>query len=175
MQNNILFLLLAILTITGFVMSQNSASNADTTEARPGTEHLTPQQKYVTLQNGTEPPFRNEYWDHKEQGIYVDVINGEALFSSTEKFDSGSGWPAFTGPIQKEDVAEKADTSHGMLRSEVRSQNSDAHLGHVFDHPDLEGDDRWYCINSASLRFVHKDEMAKEGYEEYLYLFDESN
>src|SRR6187200_160531 len=130
-------------------------------------QRLTPEQYAVTQQCGIEPPFRNEFWDNHEAGLYVDVVSGEPLFASTDKFDSGSGWPSFTRPIAP-NVAEKEDISHGMRRIEVRSRHGDSHLGHVFpDGPREEGGLR-YCINSASLRFIHRDDMEAEGYGEYL-------
>lgn len=133
-------------------------------------EKLTPIQFYVTQENGTEPPFQNEFDNHFEKGIYVDVVSGEALFSSEDKFDSGCGWPSFSKPIHK--VNEKRDLSHGMIRTEVRSIEGDSHLGHVFnDGPKALGGLR-YCINSASLRFIPYRELEKEGYGDYLELFD---
>ena len=123
----------------------------------------------VTQNNGTEPPYRNEYWNHFEEGIYVDIISGEALFSSYDKFDSHCGWPSFSKPITK--LKSKPDKSHGMLRTEVRSFIADSHLGHVFDDgPEALGGLR-YCINSASLRFIPKEKLVSEGYGEYLTLF----
>lgn len=134
---------------------------------------LTDMQYAVTQRNATEPAFRNEYWDEHREGIYVDVTTGEPLFVSTDKFDSGCGWPSFSKPIAKDRIEEKTDTSHGMLRTEVRSRNGDAHLGHVFtDGPRDRGGLR-YCINSASLRFIPKDSMQKEGYGKYLPLLDQ--
>lgn len=135
-------------------------------------EKLTPIQYAVACEGGTEPPFRNAYWDNKEPGIYVDIISGEPLFSSTTKFDSGTGWPSFTAPIKDEEIVEVRDTSHGMIRMEVRSKTGDAHLGHVF--PDGPGENGLrYCINSASLRFIPVKDLEKEGYGEYAKLFTE--
>lgn len=131
---------------------------------------LSPEQYAVTRKNATEPPFRNEYWDEKRAGIYVDITTGEPLFVSTDKFDSGCGWPSFSRPIDKKLIEEKLDTSHGMVRMEVRSKTGDAHLGHVFtDGPKDKGGLR-YCINSASLRFIPKEKMEAEGYGAYLPL-----
>ena len=131
---------------------------------------LTPEQFAVTQQCGTEPAFRNAYWDNKKSGIYVDVVSGEPLFSSLDKFDSGSGWPSFTRPIQSNEVVEKRDLSHGMLRTEVRSKGADSHLGHVFEDGPGPGGLR-YCINSASLRFIPVEKMQAEGYGAYLEPF----
>lgn len=133
-------------------------------------EELTDEQYFVTQQNGTERAFTGEYWDKFDPGIYVDVTTGEPLFVSTDKFHSGCGWPSFSKPIEKDVVEERVDKSHGMSRIEVRSSAGDAHLGHVFpDGPEDKGGLR-YCINSASLRFVPKDKMAEEGYENFLDL-----
>ncbi|MCU0627427.1 MAG: peptide-methionine (R)-S-oxide reductase MsrB, partial [Gemmatimonadaceae bacterium] len=126
--------------------------------------------RHVTQQCGTEPPFRNAFWNHKEPGLYVDIVSGEPLFASVHKFDSGTGWPSFTRPIA-DNVTEHRDTSHGMVRIEVRSKHGDSHLGHVFpDGPRTEGGLR-YCINSASLRFVPADRLDAEGYGAYAGLF----
>ena len=132
-------------------------------------EKLTPIQFHVTQENGTEPPFRNEFHDFKGKGIYVDIVSGEPLFSSQDKYDSGCGWPSFTKPITM--IIEKRDLSHGMMRIEVRSKEADSHLGHVFtDGPKDKGGLR-YCINSASLRFIPLENLIEEGYESYLALF----
>jgi peptide-methionine (R)-S-oxide reductase len=133
---------------------------------------LTPEQYRVTQQNGTEPAFANEYWDHKEPGLYVDVVSGEPLFASTQKYDSHCGWPSFTAPVEPGHVVENADFSHGMLRTEVRSSDADSHLGHVFDDGPREAGGLRYCINSAALRFIPLDDLEREGYGAYLELFD---
>jgi methionine-R-sulfoxide reductase len=135
-------------------------------------QKLTPEQYRVTQLCGTEPPFQNEYWDNHRAGIYVDVVSGEPLFSSLDKFDSGSGWPSFTKPIDKSHLHEKTDTSHGMERNEVRSNKSDSHLGHVFDDGPTDKGGMRYCINSAALRFVPVEKLKEEGYGEFLPLFE---
>ena len=129
---------------------------------------LTPEQYRVTQLSGTERPGSGEYLDNRQPGIYVDVVSGEPLFASSDKFESGCGWPSFTKPIEPANVDEVSDSSHGMTRTEVRSRHGDSHLGHVFpDGPADRGGLR-YCINSASLRFVHRDDMAAQGYADYL-------
>jgi len=133
---------------------------------------LSPEQYRVTRENGTERAFANEYWDNKEPGIYVDVVSGEPLFASVNKFESRSGWPSFTRPIEGATVIEKFDESHGMRRTEVRSGHGDSHLGHLFpDGPAAEGGTR-YCINSASLRFIHLNDLEARGYGQYRRLFE---
>lgn len=130
--------------------------------------NLTDEEYRITQENGTEAPFSNEYDNQFEKGIYVDITTGEPLFVSTDKFNSGCGWPAFSKPIDRKAIKEKIDKSHGMVRTEVRSSTGDAHLGHVFtDGPEDMGGLR-YCINSAALKFIPKDKMKEEGYEEYL-------
>jgi peptide-methionine (R)-S-oxide reductase len=136
---------------------------------------LTPEQYRVTQKKGTEPAFRNEYWDNKEPGIYVDVVSGEPLFASVNKYDSRSGWPSFTVPIEPGNVVKKRDFGLGMIRTEVRSVHGDSHLGHVFrDGPPDQGGLR-YCINSAALRFIPLDELENEGYGAYRTLFEQTD
>ena len=154
---------------TGKPLSEKKFQKQDDTTLR---SKLTAEQYAVTQENATERAFKNEYWNEKREGIYVDITTGEPLFISTDKFDSGCGWPSFSKPIDKDLVMENTDNSHGMKRIEVRSKTGDAHLGHVFnDGPTDKGGLR-YCINSASLRFIPKAKMKEEGYGDYMYLLE---
>lgn len=134
-------------------------------------EKLTPQQFAVTQNDATEPAFTGEFWDNHDDGIYVDIVSGEPLFSSTDKFDSGSGWPSFTRPIDSSNVIQRSDKSWGMTRTEVRSAHGDSHLGHLFDDGPVADGGMRYCINSAALRFIPVDELEAQGYGDYVSLF----
>ena len=144
-------------------------------EKDPGTiAKLNPRQYAVTQESATEPAFDNEFWDKKDAGIYVDVVSGEPLFASLQKFDSGCGWPSFTVPLEAGNVVENEDRAHGMIRTEVRSAHGDSHLGHVFnDGPPADGGLR-YCINSAALRFVAYEDLEAEGYGTYKKIFEDA-
>ena len=147
-------------------------ANKQKSEFMDEINNLTDIQRYVTQEDGTERAFDNEYWDNHEEGIYVDVVSGEVLFSSTDKYDSGTGWPSFTKPLNKSNIVEKKDNTLGITRTEVRSKKADSHLGHVFeDGPKSAGGMR-YCMNSASLRFIPKEKMEEEGYSEYIWLVE---
>lgn len=136
-------------------------------------QRLTPEQFRITQENGTEPPFKNAYYNNTREGIYVDIVSGEPLFSSRDQYDAGCGWPSFTQPLNAKALTTKKDTSHGMIRTEVRSQKADSHLGHVFtDGPKDRGGLR-YCINSAALCFIPKEDLEKQGYGTYLALFQD--
>lgn len=159
-----------VVVIVALVHVEVSMADVGEKKLESRKKELTQLQYEVTQQCGTEPPFQNEYWNNHREGIYVDIVSGEPLFSSKDKFDSGSGWPSFTKPLAAKVVKEKRDTSHGMERTEVRSVKADSHLGHVFtDGPGPNG--LRYCINSASLRFIAKEELEKEGYGAYRELF----
>jgi methionine-R-sulfoxide reductase len=173
-------LISAIVVVVGSILfgsaqgQKKQAEKMNSTKAVPSDaelrRHLTKDQYHVTRECGTETPFQNAYWDNHQPGIYVDIITGEPLFSSLDKFDSGTGWPSFTKPISQDKVVEKRDSSHGMERTEVRSAKSDSHLGHVFaDGPPPTGER--YCLNSAALRFIPAEKLKEEGYGQYLSLF----
>jgi methionine-R-sulfoxide reductase len=164
---------LSMIALTAIMINSSPAlSQEDAMKSTKTPKDLTPIQQYVTQHGGTEKPFDNEYWDNHADGIYVDIVSGEPLFSSKDKFDSGTGWPSFTKPIAQSTVKMEDDTSLGMKRTEVKSSAADSHLGHVFeDGPQDKGGLR-YCINSASLRFIPREDLESEGYGEYLSLFE---
>lgn len=161
------------------ILLVGSTAMADYTKfKKPSDEELkkklTPEQYEVTQKEGTERPFANKYWNHHEDGIYVDVVSGEPLFSSKDKYDSGSGWPSFTKPIEKQSLKTKTDRKLFMERTEIRSKHGDSHIGHVFDDgPGPDG--KRFCTNSSSLRFVPVKDLEKEGYGEYMKLFNKSS
>ena len=166
-------LVLSLLGISNFTSNNSFAKKLKNTDMEDKIQNLTEIQKFVTQHDGTEKAFDNEYWDNKRDGIYVDVVSGKPLFSSTDKYDSGTGWPSFTKPIDGDEIKTKSDFKLGVERTEVRSDTADSHLGHVFDDGPKEKGGKRFCINSAAMKFIAKTDLAKEGYGEYLGLFDE--
>lgn len=181
-KHSYIWVIILVLALAGLFLFEKGLTGEKTggkimdkkTMAENAKKNMTPLQCDVAFGNATEAPFHNDYWDNHREGIYVDIVSGEALFSSMDKFDSDSGWPSFTKPIEKKAVMEKPDNSYLLNRTEVRSTGADIHLGHVFDDGPAPTGKR-YCVNSASLKFIPKEKMAEAGYGEYLYLFDDKS
>ncbi len=171
MKRLVILSLILILNSLSVMASENQTNSSK--KYSKDLKNLTSFQKYITQKSGTEPAFANEYWNYKKEGIYVDVTSGQPLFSSKDKYDSGTGWPSFTRPILKSAVIEKTDGAYGMKRVEVRSKDADSHLGHIFDDGPKDKGGMRYCINSASLKFIPKESLKKEGYDEFLKEFVE--
>jgi methionine-R-sulfoxide reductase len=161
-----------ILAAVSFLSMAASAKEFTMPSKEELKKKLTPLQYQCTQEDGTERPFHNEYWDNHKEGIYVDVVSGEPLFSSADKFDSGTGWPSFTKPLVKDNLVEKSDSKFGMTRTEVRSKKANSHLGHVFDDGPRDKGGLRYCMNSASMRFIPKEKLVEEGYGAYLKDFE---
>jgi methionine-R-sulfoxide reductase len=179
LRRSLLILTVSAVFIAGYILSTHPAmateTAADPAKTAPYQEtiaKLTPIQKAVTQNSATERPFSSEFHDSKKEGLYVDIVSGKALFSSLDKFDSGCGWPSFTKPLEDSEVLEKKDTTHGMIRTEVRSATADSHLGHVFDDGPRDKGGLRYCINGASLKFIPKEDLEKAGYGRYLKLWE---
>jgi methionine-R-sulfoxide reductase len=165
--------LIFVASLYSSALTAKESKNMSEKNYQKDLKNLSEFQKYITQQNGTEPAFNNEYWNNKKDGIYVDAASGEPLFSSKDKYDSGTGWPSFTKSIRKDLVVEKIDNSHGMKRVEARSKAADSHLGHVFNDGPKEKGGMRFCINSGALKFIPREDLEKEGYGQYVSDFNE--